>query len=106
MPRLPTALVAALTLVVGFAVAQATDVRALGGAVLLAGTAWCVVREARRTAWWRLVVVVLAGGVAFATSHLLSDVVGAWPAVLLAAAALATVTWALVDRRTHVLAER
>ena len=37
MSRVPTAVLAGLTLVVGFAVAQATGVRALGGAVLLAG---------------------------------------------------------------------
>lgn len=93
MPRLPTALIAALTLVVGFAIAQATEVRAAGGVVLLAGAAWCVIREARRTAWWRLAVVVLAGGLAFAASHLLSDVVGA-------------VTWLLVDRHARVPANR
>ena len=39
-----TAPVAAASLVLGFAVAQATGVRALGGLVLVAGAAWCAVR--------------------------------------------------------------
>ncbi len=99
MRRLPTALVAALTLVVGFAVAQLSGVRVAGALVLVAGVAWCVLREARRTAAWRLVVVVLVGAACFASAHLLTDVVGPWPAVLLAAAALGAVTAVLVDRR-------
>ena len=43
MSSIPTAVIAALTLVVGFAVADLTGVRALGGVVLVAGVAWCVV---------------------------------------------------------------
>lgn len=95
--RLPTALVAAVTLVVGFAAAQLSGVRAVGAGVLLAGVAWCVAREARRTAWWRLGAVVVVGGACFVASHALADALGDWPAVLTAAALLAVVTWALVD---------
>lgn len=98
MRRLPTALVAALTLVTGFAVAELTGVRAAGGAVLLAGVAWCVLREARRSAWWRLVVVVLVGAACFAGSHVLADTLGPWPSVLVASAALGAVAYALLDR--------
>ncbi|MBX9244016.1 hypothetical protein ICW40_04235 [Actinotalea ferrariae] len=98
MRRVPTALIAAATLVLGFAVAQLSGVRVAGAAVLLLGVAWCVAREARRAAPWRLVVVVLAGGLCFAASHLLADVLGPWPSVLLVAAALAAVTAGLVDR--------
>lgn len=58
---------------------------------------WCVAREVRRTAWWRLAVVLVAGAAAFVGSHALADVVGAWPAVVLAGLALGTVTWWLVD---------
>ncbi|NCT91837.1 hypothetical protein GXB85_12865 [Cellulomonas sp. APG4] len=82
-----TALIAALTLVVGFAVAQATGSQLLGGATLLAGAAWCVLREARHSAWWRIAVVGVVALVTFALSHRLADVVGAWPAVLIAAGA-------------------
>ncbi|WP_028049106.1 hypothetical protein [Cellulomonas sp. URHD0024] len=98
MARVPTALLAGLTLVVGFAVAQATGVRALGGAVLLAGVAWCVVR-ARSAGWWRLSIVVLAGAGCFVASHLLAPHLGAWPSVVLVALVLAGVTYAVVDRR-------
>jgi hypothetical protein len=96
VPRIPTAVIAALALVVGFAVAQLSGVRAAGGIVLLAGAAWCVVREARRTAWWRLVVVGLVGVGGFVAAHPLADVIGPWPAVGLAALVLGTVTYALV----------
>jgi hypothetical protein len=97
MARVPTGLLAGLTLVVGFAVAQVTGVRALGGAVLLAGVAWCVLR-ARSAGWWRLTLVVLAGLVCFVASHLLAPHLGGWPSVLLVALALAAVTYVLVDR--------
>ncbi|GEL98834.1 hypothetical protein [Cellulomonas terrae] len=97
MSRVPTAVVAALTLVVGFAVADLTGVRALGGVVLVAGVAWCVVR-ARSAGWWRVAAVVLVGAVCFALSHPLGGVIGAWPAVLVAALVLAAATFALVDR--------
>jgi hypothetical protein len=96
--RVPTAAVAGLCLVVAFAVADLTDVRALGGVVLGAGGLWCVVR-ARAAGWWRLVVVVLLALALFIASHLLGPVIGAWPAVLLAGVLLAGGTYALVDRR-------
>jgi hypothetical protein len=96
MSRVPTAVLAGLTLVIGFAVAQATGVRGLGGAVLLAGVAWCVLR-ARSAGWWRLALVVLTGGVCFVASHVLAPHLGAWPSVLLVALVLAGVTYALVD---------
>lgn len=98
MHRIPTALIAALTLVVGFAVAQATDVRALGGAVLLAGGAWCAVRAWRPAGPLRTVVVLVVAAACFVVSHLLAPHLGAWPSVVLVALVLAAVTWALVDR--------
>jgi hypothetical protein len=103
MSRLPTAVLAALTLVVGFAVAQVTGVRALGGAVLLAGVGWCAVR-ARAAGWWRVLLVVLTGAVCFVASHLLAPHLGAWPSVVLVALVLGAVTYALVDRRPSVAA--
>lgn len=103
MSRVPTAVIAALTLVVGFAVAELTDVRALGGVVLVAGVVWCAVR-ARSAGWWRVSAVVLVGAVCFAGSHLLGHVIGAWPAVVVAALVLGAATFLLVDR--PVVAER
>lgn len=103
MHRVPTALIAALTLVVGFAAAQATGVRALGGAVLLAGGAWCAVRSWRPAGPLRTVVVLVVAAACFVVSHLLAPHLGAWPSVVLVAAVLATVTWALVDHPTSGL---
>lgn len=100
---IPTSVIAALTLVVGFAVAQATGVRALGGVVLLAGVAWCAVRAWRPAGPARTVVVVLVGAVCFVASHLLAPHLGAWPSVVLVAVVLGATTHALVDRRTSGL---
>ncbi|MDM7832567.1 hypothetical protein [Cellulomonas edaphi] len=98
MSRVPTSLIAALTLAAGFFVAQVTDVRALGGLVLVAGVAWCVWR-ARAAGVLRLATVVVVGAVCFVAAHVLAPHLGAWPSVLLVAAVLGAVTWALVDRR-------
>nr|WP_297429799.1 hypothetical protein [uncultured Actinotalea sp.] len=98
MPRLPTAVIAGASLVVGFATARVTDLPAAGAVVVLAGVAWCLAREVRRTAWWRLAVVVAVGAGCFALSHLLADVLTAWGAVVAAAAVLGIATWLLVDR--------
>ncbi|MDT0166462.1 hypothetical protein Q9R32_12935 [Actinotalea sp. AC32] len=96
--RIPTALVAAVALIAGFAAAQVTGLRWAGAVVVVAGAAWCVVRERPTTAWWRLAVVVAVGVGAFVLSHALADVLGAWPAVGVAALGLGLVTWLVVDR--------
>ncbi len=95
----PTAPVAAASLVLGFAVAQASGVRALGGLVLLAGVAWCAVRWRRAAglgAALGLSAVYLA---AFALSHVLADALGAWPSVAVAAAVVAGAAWLVADAR-------
>ena len=95
--RVPTAVVAAASLIVGYAVAVASGSRPLGGLVLLAGGLWCIrvwtLRDGRRTAA-ELTGVALA---AFVASHLLALVTGAWTAVLIAAAATAAVVWTRFD---------
>jgi hypothetical protein len=96
--RAPTAIVAALSLVGAFAVADLTGVRALGGAVLVAGALWCVMRS-RAAGWWRLTIVFLLASALFVASHVAGAVIGAWPAVLAAGALLGAGTYALVDRR-------
>lgn len=77
---------AAASLVAGFAVAQLTGVRALGGLVLVAAAAVCAVhwRATAGTATVAALVALYVG--AFVGSHLLARAVGAWPAVLLVAA--------------------
>ena len=87
--------VATAAFVAGFAVAEATGVRALGGLVLLAGGAWCArvaAPVAGRASTAALLVVALA---LFGASHPLGEAIGSWPAVLvtgvLAGAAAAAV---------------
>ena len=99
MRTLPTAPVAAGTLIVGFAVAAATGSRAAGGLVLLLGGLWCIrqwtLRHGARTA----ATLALAGLLAFVVSHVLALAIGAWPSVLLVAAAMAAFAWTRADVR-------
>lgn len=82
---------AAATFLAGFGVAELTDVRALGGLVLLAGGALCA-RLALPAAGAAATIALLAVALAlFAASHPLGDAIGAWPAVLVAAATVAVV---------------
>lgn len=98
LPSLPTGVVAGLTLLVAFAAARASGVRALGGVLLLVGGAWCAWRVLPRAGVPRVLVVVLLGLVCFVGAHLLVSRLGAWPAVLLAAVVLGVATALLVDR--------
>ncbi len=94
---MPTAPLAAGSLIAGYAVVASTGSRPLGGVVLAAGGLWCIAiwrnRRGTRTAA-RLAGV---GFAAFVASHLLALAVGPWPAVLIAAAATAAATWMLAD---------
>lgn len=97
--RAPTAPLAATGLIAGFAVAVGTGSRPLGGAVMAAFGLACIVvwvrRDGRRTAAW----LTAAGLLAFAVSHLLGLVIGAWPSVIVVAAATAALCWWLSDSR-------
>jgi hypothetical protein len=96
---MPTWPVAAGSLIAGFAVAQATGVRPLGGLVLAAAVVWCALhwrRAAGTPAAFGLALLYLA---AFAASHVLADVLGTWGAVLLVAAVVGGAAWAVADRR-------
>jgi len=99
MTRLPTGPLAAIALIGGFAVAVASGSRPLGGLVLAVFGLACVAiwlqRDGRRTA----VALTAAGLLAFALSHLLGLVIGAWPAVLLVAFATAVLCWRVSDVR-------
>ena len=94
-------LVAAGSLLVGFAVAQVTGVRSLGGLVLVAAAAWCSVQW-RRAAGWPvavgLVLLYVAAFAAFAASHVLARVIGAWPSVLTVAAVVGLASLAATRR--------
>ena len=103
--RLPSSLLVAVGLAAGFAVAQGTGVRALGGAIfagagLAAGRLWYRRRGAGTAA------ALGAGYVgAFVAAHVLALAVGlpAWLAVSLVTISAAGVTYAVADRpRTAV----
>jgi hypothetical protein len=96
---LPTAPAAAGTLILGYAVAVSTGSRPLGGVVLLIGGLWCTRVWMRRHGPRTAVTLVGVGLCAFALSHLLAPAIGAWPAVLIAAAATALATWTWADSR-------
>jgi hypothetical protein len=98
--RIRIAVVTALTLVVGFAVASVTGDRALGGVVLVAGAALCAWWMARAVGAWRTAAALVGVGVLFVVSHPLGRVIGAWPAVLLVAALGAALTYVLAAPRT------
>jgi len=91
--------VAALTLVVAFAVAQLTDVRAAGGAVLVLGGGWCAWRAWRPAGLWRVAVLVGLAVGCFVAAHVLArGALGPWAAVAVVSAVLGVVTWWLVSR--------
>jgi hypothetical protein len=94
--RIP--LVAAASFLAGFGVAELTGVRALGGIVLLAGGFWCA-RDALPVAGRGPTTVVLGGAlVLFVASHPLGRAIGAWPAVIVAAAVAGLLAAAVLRR--------
>ena len=95
-PTLVTAAIAGGSLLLGFTAAQVTGLRWAGAAVVVAGAVWCVLRERRRTAWWRIVLVLLVGAVCFVAAHVLTDPLGPWLAVVIVSLLLAGTTTALV----------
>ncbi len=102
MSSIATAPLTAAGLIAGYAVAVLSGSRPLGGVVLAAFGLCCVAvwlrRDGRRTA----VMLTAAGLTAFALSHLLGLVIGAWPAVLVTAAATATLAWRVSDSRRPI----
>jgi len=93
--RTRIAATAALTLVLGFAIASLTGSRPLGGVVLVLGgalCAWWMTREVGALRAGLTLVVVFA---LFVVSHPLGHVIGAWPSVLLVAALAGGVAYAL-----------
>jgi hypothetical protein len=96
---LPTAPLAAAGLIGGFAVALATGSRPLGGVVLAAFGVTCIAIWLRRDGRRKAVILALVGLLAFAISHVLGLLIGAWPAVLVTAAATAALYWRESDSR-------
>jgi hypothetical protein len=96
-PRIPTAALAAGTLIAGYAVAVASGSRPLGGLVLAAGGLCCARIWLRRDGARTAAALTAVGLVAFAGSHLLADAIGAWPSVLTVAALTAAIVWVRSD---------
>jgi hypothetical protein len=89
--------VASGSLLLGFGVAQASGVRPLGGLVLIAAAGWCAMRWRRTAGTGRTAALLVVYFAAFAGSHVIADTVGAWGAVLIAAAIVGLAAWALAD---------
>jgi hypothetical protein len=96
---MPTAPVAAGSLILGYAVAASTGSRPLGGVVLLAGGAWCARTWLRRDGARTAAVLAGASLGAFILSHVLALAIGPWPSVLAVSAALAALAWRRSDVR-------
>ena len=94
---MPTAPVAALSLIAGFAVADLTGIRPVGGLVLLAAAAWCALRWRAQAGVPAALVLLALYALGFAASHVLGGVIGAWPAVLVVAAAVGAAAWVVAD---------
>jgi len=94
---MPTWPVAAGSLALGFAVAQATGVRPLGGIVLAAGCGWCALRWRERAGMGRAAGLVGLYLAAFAGSHVLAHSIGAWPSVAVVSAVVAAGSYAVAD---------
>jgi hypothetical protein len=97
--RVPTAPIAAAGLIAGFGVAVGTGSRPLGGVVLAACGLACIAVWARRDPTRVTVTLTATGLVAFAVSHLLGRVIGAWPSVIVVSAVTAGLCWWLSDSR-------
>jgi hypothetical protein len=97
--RLPTAPIGAGGLIAGFGVAVATGSRPLGGVVLAACGLTCIAVWRRRDPTRVTVALTATGLVAFAVSHLLGRVIGAWPSVVLVSMVTAGLCWWLSDSR-------
>lgn len=97
----PTAPLAAASLIGGYAVAASTGSRPLGGVVLAAGGLACVEIWRRRHGIRTAAGLGAAGLTAFAVSHVLGRAIGAWPSVLVVAAAMGALAWTFADSRAR-----
>lgn len=96
--EMPTAPVAAGSLVAGYLVARESGVRPLGGGVLAAAGGWCAREWSRRSGTGRAGALLGVYAAAFAGSHPLAKRIGAWPAVFAGAAVSGAAAWVLSDR--------
>jgi hypothetical protein len=100
---IPTAPVAAGSLIAAYGVAVASGSRPLGGVVLALGGLWCVGAWRRRHGTRTALSLGGVGLAAFALSHVLALAIGPWPSVLLVAAVTAALAWTWADSRLPAL---
>lgn len=99
LTAVPTAPLLAAGLVGGFALAQRTGVRPLGGAAMLGANA-VAARQWYAVGGAPLVAGLTAGyWTAMGVSHPLAKKVGTWRSVLAVTAASTAAAWVLADRR-------
>lgn len=104
--RVPTAPLAAAGLIAGFGVAVGSGSRPLGGVVMAAFGLTCIAIWSRRDGRRTTVKLTLAGLLAFAISHVLGLLIGAWPSVLVVSAFTAALCHRLSDSRRPAVAAR
>lgn len=97
--RLPTAPLAATGLIAGFAVAIGTGSRPLGGIVMALFGLSCIYLWVRRDGNRTATRLTLIGLAAFILSHGLGLLIGAWPAVVVAAAVTSWCCWRWSDAK-------
>lgn len=97
--RLPTAPLAGAGFIAGWAVVAVSGSRPLGGVVLAAFGVACIWISSSRDSPWITTALVAVAASAFVLSHLLGLVIGAWPAVIVAASVTAALCWRLSDAR-------
>ena len=98
MSAAPTWPIAGASLIAGFAVADLTGIRSLGGLVLVAAAVWLGLRWRERAGVARAAALLGLYAALFVLSHVIGDVLGTWGAVLFVAAVIAVAAWALADR--------
>lgn len=98
MRSLPTWPLAAGALLLGFAAAELTGVRAVGGVVLFLGGLACGLRWRVLVGLPRAVALVATFLIGFALAHPLGHAIGSWPAVVLVAAVVGAIAWRVADR--------
>jgi hypothetical protein len=95
---LPTAPVAAGSLIAGFAAARYSRIRPLGGIPLALGGGWCAQEWNRRRGRETALILGSVYLTCFVGSHPLGRRIGAWPSVLTVSAISGVSAWALADR--------
>jgi hypothetical protein len=99
MRPLPTAPLAAGSLIASYGVVAASGSRPLGGVVLAAGGLCCIDIWRRRHGTRTAVQLGATGFAAFVASHLIALALGPWPAVLIVATVTAVAAWMMADSR-------